>query len=70
MPHITIEVKDECMKVHYDKLAKSRLVWRAPDLDVFVKGSLAGRKWEQAANLAMQECIIRHIPVISLRAQK
>lgn len=70
MAIITIEVLDECMTIRYAQLPKSRVVWRAPGLEVRVKGSLAGCKWEQAANLAMHECLNRHIPVISLRTVK
>lgn len=67
---VTIEVKDESMIMRYEKLSKARLEWLAPGIEIYVKGSLKGVKYEQAANLAMQECCERRIPVISLRRQK
>lgn len=71
MAHITIEVKYETMTVREGKLKGARLVWRAPGLDVYVKGSLDGKLFfEQASNLALQACAARHIPLISLRYQK
>ena len=68
---MTIEIVYGVMRVHYSKLPKARLVWQAAGLNVYVKGSLGGKyAYEQAANLAMQECIHRHIPVISLKLVK
>ena len=69
---ITILVHYGNMTVYERRLPGSRLVWRAPGLDVYVKGELTGDKlhFEQAANLALNACIARHIPAVSLRYQK
>lgn len=70
MSIVTIVVKDESMIVSDKKEPKSRLVWRAAGLDVYVLGSIAGwRKQDQARHLAMTACIDRHIPVVSLKKQ-
>jgi len=67
---MTLVVVDECISMHYGRLKKARLVWRAPGICFFVKGSLQGRlTFESAGNLCIQECISRHIPPISLRLQ-
>lgn len=64
---ITIEVKEEVMLVHDDKLKHSREVWRAAGLLVYVKGPLSKQGYEQARHIAMQVCEDMHIPVISLK---
>jgi len=68
---MTLVVKDEMISMHYGRLPKSRLTWRAPGISFFVKGSLSqGRlTFESAGNLCVQECLARHIPAISLRLQ-
>jgi hypothetical protein len=69
---ITIhQPSEEIMQVEYSRMAKSRLVWIAPGLNVYVLGSIADKfKFEQASNMALQECINRHIPASSLRYQR
>jgi hypothetical protein len=64
---ITIEVFYETMRVKESKLTGSRIMWVAPGLEVYVKGSLPGIKYEQAANLAMNVAEGMHIPASSLR---
>lgn len=64
---ITIEVKDESLTVHDDKLKKSREVWRAAGLIVYVKGAMDKKQYEQARNLVMNYCENVHIPVISIK---
>lgn len=66
-PLITIEVKYGRMTVHYEKLPKAKLVFQAAGLDIFVKGSSSEIHDDALPNLAMQECLSRHIPLISLR---
>jgi len=69
---ITILVHYGVMTVCEGKLSGSTLTWRASGLDVYVKGALTGDKlhFEQAQNLALNVCIDRHIPCVSLRYQK
>lgn len=70
MALITIEVKDQVIKVHEgEKLKNSRLEWRAAGLDVWVKGSF-GKSYDVAANIAMNYALSIHIPAISLRRAK
>jgi hypothetical protein len=64
---ITIEVKDESMTVHDDKLKGCREVWRAAGLLVYVKGPLSKQGYEQARHIAIHVCEEMHIPVISLK---
>lgn len=64
---ITIEVKYGVMRLHEGvRLPRSRPMWHCPDAEFYVVGPLAGKGYEQAANLAMQWCCERRIPVISL----
>lgn len=70
MSIVTIIIEDERMTVIPQRIAKSRLVWRAAGLDVFVIGAMDKLQFEQASQLAMIECQTRHIPLISLRYQK
>lgn len=69
---ITILVHYGNMTVCEGRLSGSRLVWRAAGLYVYVLGTLTGDKlhFEQACNLAVNACIERHIPAVSLRYQK
>lgn len=69
MTLITIEIEYENMRVVYGKSAGSRLTWACAGLQIFVAGSLAGLRFEQAANLAAHVCSDIHIPVSSLRYQ-
>lgn len=64
----TIEVTDETMIMREGKSHKSRPVWRADGIVFHVKGALTGKKYEQAANLAMNFCEGVHIPAGRLRA--
>lgn len=64
---ITIEVKDESMTVHDDKLKHARELWRAPGLLVYVLGPLSKQGYEQARHLAVIVCEEMHIPVRSLK---
>lgn len=66
-PFIVITSKYEVLKVGYETVRGMRKVWSCSDLDVFVVGALSGKLFEQAANLAMQECVARHIRPSSLR---
>jgi len=68
---MTIAWENETLIVYYEKLGQSRLTWVAPGLDVFLLNLPSGDTliYESAGNLAMNECIGRHIPVSSLHAQ-
>nr|CRY94303.1 hypothetical protein [uncultured prokaryote] len=50
---ITIVQKYGMFAVHHDRIVGSRLLWTAPNFEVWVKGELSGLLYEQAANLAM-----------------
>lgn len=68
---ITIISKYGSLTVKEGREPGYRLVWRAPGLDVYVKGAISeGNLFESAANLALNVCIDRHIPAISLRYQR
>lgn len=64
---ITIENRHGVLAVHEgNQLPKSRLEWRAPGLEVYLRGSFS-KVYDQAANLAMNYALSIHIPAISLR---
>lgn len=64
---ITIEVKNSVMVCHEGKIPKSRLVWVAAGLEVYVLGPLAPGTYDQAANLAMNYAEGVNIPASWLR---
>jgi len=64
---ITIVSEYETLKVIDGKVKKARLEWRAPGLEIWVKGGLGGVLYESAANLALNAAIARHIPAIAVR---
>lgn len=66
----TIEIKHYNLIVHTRKIKGSRLEWSAPGIEFYIKGSFKGGAYEQAANLALNMCIDRHIPAIALRRQR
>lgn len=65
---ITIEVAYNNMKVHEEKKKRSRLVWYAAGLEVYVLGALKGGLYGQAANLAMNYAESIHIPASALKS--
>lgn len=70
MEHITIEVSDEKIVVVQGQSARARLVFLAAGLSIWVKGSSKYHHTDCIPNLAMNACLDRHIPLISLRRQK
>lgn len=50
---ITIVQRWGMFAVHHERLAGSRLLWTAPNFEVWCKGELPGALYERAANLAM-----------------
>ena len=70
MAIITFEVADHVIIEKEGKSPKSRLAFKAAGLDIYVKGSSSYHHSDCIPNLAMNACIARHIPVISLRRQK
>lgn len=61
-PFVVITSKYGVLTVGYETLKSQRLVWTCADLDVYVVGPLTGVIFEQAGNLALQECCNRNIP--------
>ena len=67
---ITIENKYGAMSVHEGvRLPKARLEWKAPGLEVYLKGAFS-KGYDTAANLAMNYALSIRIPASSLRRQK
>jgi len=64
---ITIVSKYQSLTVIDGKQPKARLEWRAPGLQIWVKGGLGGTMYESAANIAINAAIARHIPAIAVR---
>ncbi len=63
----TIKVTDETMIMYLGKMPRSRPMWHADGVIFYVLGPLNGLKYEQAANLALQQCIAYNIPPIALK---
>jgi hypothetical protein len=53
-------------EVVYDGIA-GRLMWQAPGLDIYLSGKYTAARWAAIQHLAVEQCVARHIPVISLR---
>jgi hypothetical protein len=69
-PSVTIVIKHDRATVVYGKQPKASLKFQAAGLDIFVKGSSASLHEDCIPNIAMNECLSRHIPLISLRRLK
>lgn len=69
-PMMLITSKYEVLRASYEPAKGMRLMWTCSDLEVYVVGPLKGLLYEQAANIAMNECISRGIRPGSLRAVK
>lgn len=70
MAIITIEVKYGRVTVHNEKLPRAKLAFQAAGLDIYSRGTSSDIHEDCIPNLAMQECLNRHIPLISLRRVK
>lgn len=70
MSDITILVSDESMKVVYERVSRSTLRYSADGLMVYVLGQSKYHHDDCLRNLALSECLLRHIPVITLRDRR
>jgi hypothetical protein len=68
MEEITIERVYTGWRVVEGRVPRSRLMFYAAGLAVFVHGEGAYREYDTLANIAMNECLARHIPSASLRS--
>lgn len=66
----TIDARYYNLHVKEGKLKGARMEWRAAGIVFYLRGSFKGGLYDQAANLAMNMCVDRHIPAISLRRVK
>jgi len=64
---ITIEGHARFWIVIPHRSNSARLWFYAPGLEVYVKGENASANFETIANIALNECIARNIPTISLK---
>ena len=67
---LTIVIKNGLVILDYGKHPKSRLAFTASGLEIYQKGTSSDLHEDCIPNLAMQACIARKIPVISLRRVK
>jgi len=65
--NFTIKVTDETMVMYLGKMPRSRPMWHADGVVFYVLGPLGGMKYEQAANLALQQCCAYKIPAAALK---
>lgn len=70
MNMITIVVKYGSVTVVEGRLPKSRLIFTSAGLAVYQLGSSAEIHEDCIPNVAMNACLDRHIPLISLRRIK
>lgn len=63
----TIDCSRYNLKVEPGKLKGARIEWRAAGIVFYLRGSFKGGLYETAANIAMNMCLDRHIPAISLK---
>lgn len=67
---LTIVVKNGLVILDYGKHPKARLAFTASGLEIYQKGTSSALHDDCIPNLAMQACIARKIPVLSLRRAK
>jgi len=67
---LTIVVKYGLVILDYGKHPRARLVFTAPGLEIYQKGDASDMHEDCIPNMAMNACIARKIPVISLRRAK
>jgi len=66
MEIITIEKRIGSIIVHDGRLPKSRLKWTALGLEIYLLGEVKVAHRDRVNFHAMNECLIRHIPLASL----
>lgn len=64
---ITIYSQYEQLAVYHYRLKGSRLVWRSPNFEVWVKGPLPGLLYEQACNLALHHGSLAGVNALDLK---
>lgn len=69
-PSITIVIKHDRATVEYGKKGRCKLAFQAAGLDIYTSGSSKALHDDCIPNIAMNECLSRHIPLISLRRVK
>lgn len=67
MSEITFVIEDECITVIDCKVAGARVGFIAAGLTIYIDGVCVHQHPDCLSNLAMQACLERHIPLISLR---
>jgi hypothetical protein len=55
------------ISVEFGRLPKARQHWYASGLTIYTKGAMPIKLYPVICNIAMNECIARHIPAKSLR---
>lgn len=67
MSEITFVIEDEAITVVNCKVVGARVGFVASGLTIYIDGTLVHQHPDCLTNLAMQACLERHIPLISLR---
>ena len=66
MEQITIDVTDSKIIVHDGRLARARLKYYAPNIEIYVRGVVPIKMRDKVNYHAIENCIARHIPLKSL----
>jgi hypothetical protein len=64
---ITIYSQYDSLAVYHYRLKGSRLMWRASNFEVWVKGPLNGLLYEQACNLALHHGSLSGVNALDLK---
>lgn len=64
---IVIHPDTEACTVQPGIVKSARMVWHAPGLVIYVSGAMPLRLYGRVCNVAVNECINRHIPTLSLK---
>lgn len=70
MSAITFVVEDECVTEIECKVEGARLAYRADGLLIYIDGAVKHQHPDCIPNMAMNACLLRHIPLLTLRAVK
>jgi len=66
MEIITVEVSPSKIVITDGYVKGSRLKWRAPGIDIYLKGAVPIKMRDRVQYCVLQACLSRHIPLISL----
>ena len=70
MSEITFVVEEHTVTEVECKIQGARLAFRADGLEIYIDGAIVEQHPDCIPNMAMNACLSRHIPLLTLRAVK